>query len=356
VPPVAIAALAVIAALATLGVVGALGHPVLVWDGWSIYLRKALSLFDAGRLDGAFFEDPRLAFMQADYPLLLPLMEAIEMKFGAAGDGTGLLVIPWLLFVAYAWTVVFVAVRVIRSAWPLAVGVALIVAPGGYQQALSGYADVPMAALLGAGVLFVGCWARTGHRGFLAAGAVLLAGAGSTKNEGLLGALVVLLGAFAVARPPLRRRDALLALVAVAVALLPWRLWLGRHGIRGDVAFGNGLSPSYLAHHTGRAWLAVRRLGHDAFGPDWPLIMPAALVTAAVAVLSRQGRRLALFHLGVGAGFFVALVWVYWISQNEIGWYLTSAPRTVTGLVLIGSSAIVQLAGGRPETRSCPGH
>jgi hypothetical protein len=357
----AVVALVVLTCVAVLGAVGALGHPIDHWDAWSIYQRKALSMFHAGGLDARFFEAPSLAFMHADYPLLIPLLEAVEMKFGAAQDGTGLAVLPWMLFIAYVWTVVFISVRVVHSPWPLIAGLVLLVVPGGYRQALTAQADIPMAVFLGAGVLFVGSWLRTGSLAFLIGGALLLAGATATKNEGLLGAVVVLAAAALAARTPLRRRWPLLALGLVIATALPWRLWLAHHGIHGDVPFAEGVAPRYLADHASRAGLAVHRLFREAFGANWPLILPAALALTLTAVLSRRTRPLALFHLGAGIGFFGALVWVYWISHNEIAWYLgTSAPRTVTALALIGISAVVHLAEppGRtaPHARACVGH
>jgi hypothetical protein len=62
-------------------------------------------------------------------------------------------------------------------------------------------------------------------------------------------------------------------------------------------------------------------------------------------------RPLALFHLWAGLGFFAALIWTYTVSHNEIAWYLgTSGSRTVTGLLVIATSAIVHLAGRDDRT------
>jgi len=349
VPRAAAVALIVLLALAILGAAGALGHPVDGWDAWSIYERKALALLHADGLDPRFFANPSLAFMHADYPLLLPLLEAVEMKFGAAADGTGLVVLTWLVFVAYGWTVVFVAAREVHSAWPLVAGIALMVVPGGYGQALTGYADIPMAALLGAGVMFAASWLRSGRKAYLVTAAVLLAGTAAAKNEGLLGAIVVLLAATAFARTPLRRSHALIAAALVLATVLPWRLWLARHGIHGDVAFSDGIDPGYVVDRLERAGLAVSGLARDGFGSDWPLILPVALLLTAIGAFARGTRTLALFHLAAGLGFFAVLVWVYTVSRNDINWYLgTSAPRTVTAVILIEMSAIVHLAGGEP--------
>jgi hypothetical protein len=278
------------------------------------------------------------------------------MKFGGAVNGTGAPLLGWSLLIGYAWTVVFVALRVLGKPWAIVVGFAIVLVPGGYQQAFTGYADVPMAAFIGAGTLFIGCWLRTGSVSFLSAGALLLAGAAATKNEGLLGAVVVLVAAVVVsgANLPTRRRHALIALALVGVSVLPWRIWVARHGIHGDVPFLDGLSPSYLADRTGRASLAAGRLARTAVGKDWPVIVPAAIILAGAGVASRQLRPLAAFHAIAGLAFFAVLVWIYWISTSNIHWYLsTSGSRTTTALVFIGASAVVHLS-AKPSPDSSP--
>jgi hypothetical protein len=128
---------------------------------------------------------------------------------------------------------------------------------------------------------------------------------------------------------------------------LPWRIWVARHGIHGDVPFLDGLSPSYLADRVERASLAAGRLAGNAVGEDWPVIVPAAIVLAGVGVATRQLRPLAAFHAIAGLAFFAVLVWIYWISTSDIHWYLsTSGSRTVTTLVFIGASAVVHLSAG----------
>jgi hypothetical protein len=147
------------------------------------------------------------------------------------------------------------------------------------------------------------------------------------------------------ARAPLRRRDPLIALVVVVISVIPWRLWLARHGIHGDVAFADGLSPHYLAERADRAAMALRELARVAVGADWLLILPAAMLVTAMAWVTGPLRPLAWFHLTAALGFFAALVWVYTVSRNDIDWYLgTSASRTITALVFMGMSAIVHMS------------
>jgi len=342
-PRLAITVLALLVAFGALGLLVALVHPYTVWDSWSIYGRKAIALANAGRLDVGFFSNPNYSFMHPDYPLLLPVLEAIEMKFGASRDGVGVVALPWLLFVAYAWTVVFVGVRVLHSRWAPVVVMALVLVPGGYTQALNGYADVPMAVFLGAGVLVAACWLRGGADGLLAAAALLLAAAASTKNEGLLAAGIVL--ALLIALGPGRRRQAALAALFVAVSVAIWRAWVVRHGIHGDVPFSRGLHPGYLADHGSRGRSAVTTLGSDAFSSQWTLILPAGIVAVCAGLSARTTRTVALFHALVGVGYFAALVWIYWISGNSLEWYLSSSGgRTVTPLAFVAISAVAHLS------------
>jgi hypothetical protein len=341
--PLAVA-LVLLAAFALLGAFVAASHPLQVWDAWSIYGRKAVSLHDSGGLDGTFFSDPANAIMHPDYPLLLPLLESVRMKFGAATNGAGTALLTWSLLVAYGWTLVCLLLPLTR--WAVVPVIAFVLVPGVYQQALSGYADLPMAVFIGAGLVFTAAWLRTGSRKMLAAAALLLAAAACTKNEGVLAAAVVLFAAALVsgAVEGRRSREPLLALACVAVAVLPWHIWTARHGLHGDVPFSDGLSPSYLADRTARAGAATSSLVRQAFGPNWPLVLPTGIALALAAVAVRRLRALAVLHLLAGIGFFAVLVWIYWVSHNPIGWYLaTSANRTVTVLAFIAMSAVVNL-------------
>ena len=78
--------------------------------------------------------------------------------------------------------------------------------------------------------LLLALWLRDSGRWRLAVAAVLLAGAVNTKREGIVFAASVLVAAFAVARPRRWPRLAVAA-VAVALAILPWRIWIERHDI-----------------------------------------------------------------------------------------------------------------------------
>jgi hypothetical protein len=355
---VGVVAWVVLAAIAALGVGGAivaLGEPLAQWDAWSIWGRKAVELSGAGRLDPAFFSHPAYVAMHPDYPLLVPVLEAVRMKAGASADGTGAAIVSWSLFVAYAWTVVFVAVRVLGSLRAALAGVVLLLVPGGYWQALSGYADLPVGIFLGSGTLLLGCWLRTGAPVFAGCGGLLLAAAACTKNEGLFAAILVLGAALLVAHAylPAPRRHVVAALALTLAAVLPWRLWLARHGLHGDLPLVQGLDPSYLAGRAGRAPLAVRVLWRDLTGPDWPLIVPVALVLIALGWRGKETQPLAQFHLLALSAFFAALVWIYWISASDIHWHLgTSAARTVTGLAFLAVSAVVHLSGGSGRARA----
>ena len=352
----AVATGAAAAVIAVVGLAVAIGHPFRAWDAWSIWGRKALALANSGELDPQFYANRALAFMHPSYPIGVPVIEALEVRLGGLTDGIGAITPLWLMVPAYVGAAAFVASRVtgMRSWAPVLI--ALLVVPGCYREALNGYADVPVAVMVGSATLFAAAWISTNHAGLLIAAAIMLAGAVNAKNEGLLGAVVVL-GAVAIARPRGTGSPVWILLAAasgfVALAYLPWRLWCLHHGVPGELPLARGLDPTYVIGRRHRAWVGGTALEAQVISSSsWRGIVPAGLVIAAAGCFVSELRRVALFHVGVLAAFFAGLVWVYCISPEDLRFLVGgSANRIVATLVFVSTSAVVMLGGAARRSR-----
>jgi hypothetical protein len=323
--------------------------PMAEWDSWTIWTRKGVALFTIGNLDPNFWASPAYTFMHQDYPLLLPMLE--NLHFNAIGrvDTQSVHVQFWFLMFAFPWALGYLAARSGRALiWaPVAMGAALT--PAFITVMIGGLADVPSAVFVCAGVLALGLWVDTRDRFNLAVATILLAGAASTKNEGLLAAAVALVIAGVVSIPERPRRalkDWAVAVVVFGLAIAPWQLWAASQGVPKDVNAGDGLNPIYLFEHFDRFMPSVRALEAQIVDQTrWSYVVPIAIVIAAVAIFVRRATRAGAFYLLCGLAVFFSLVWAYWASPHPLDAYLAqSAFRVVDGLVAVSMAALVHLA------------
>jgi 4-amino-4-deoxy-L-arabinose transferase-like glycosyltransferase len=210
-----------------------------------------------------------------------------------------------------------------------------------------------MAFFLGLAVLALAIWIESRRRPDLLVAMLLFAGAANTKNEGLVGTVVVLAAGILVLAAHRSRRRSLELLIAAIVmsllAILPWHVWLLDHNLKGDVPFPGGLSPSYLADHLSRVKPGVLALYDQLIN----IHTVAVAIPIALAVIVMRLRRpsrsvLVWFYLVGGLLYFAALVWAYWVNPIQIRFLLaTSADRVYVGLAFIhltGTSAAVPAA------------
>lgn len=332
------------------GFVSAMVTPLTGFDGWSIWTRKAQMLTESSGLPTEFLESASYVFTHPDYPLLYPVWQSIHFRAAGEVDTQLLHGHLWLLLVACIWALAYLAAPRVRAVVWAPVLLAVAVAPGVWRQLLTGFADVPLGIFLVVGALLVGLWLAEGGREKLALGALMLAAAASTKNEGLTTAVAVIASA-ALTLPAGRRRAELRDLAVAAggfvLVLLPWRVWIAVHDIGSDLPVADGLKPGFLADRTERVGPAVRALNANLSDQaNWLYLVPVAVVVALACVAARAGARVALFYLVTAATVWALLVWAYWISPYDIDYHLrTSADRVVTGLVFVMVAAVLQLAG-----------
>jgi hypothetical protein len=329
-------------------------RPLLEWDSWSIWSRKAEMLFHTGTLPTAFFASPAYVFMHADYPILIPLFESVNYRAMAT---TNTQAIHWqffLLSVTFVVAVLYLGLRRGTLLEWLPLGIAAAIAPAVSNQLVTAYADIPAALFLALGAVLLGEWLRTGDHRSLAVSVLMLAGSANTKNEGLMAAAVALVVATAVMLLS-RQRAGLKALgigvAAFVLAILPWRVWTAAHGIHSDIPVLKGLSPWYLVDRADRFGPTVRSLYAQLIDQtSWSYVIPFGIVLTLVCLLVGRLRRLAAFYLATGLLTFAALVWVYWISPSPLDYFSEhTSYRVVAVLAAIAFAALLELVPSAPR-------
>lgn len=352
----------VLGVMVLVGYMSAVKLPVAGWDGWSIWLRKGLMLFDSDSLPTSFFTSANYEYMHADYPILLPLWESAFFRFAGTADAQALHGQFWIMFVAGLWAGAFLAHRIAGAVngskewaaaiWAPILGVMLVTSTTRVQL-MSMYADIPLGIFAFVAVMALALWLTADHSGYLWTGSLLLGAVANLKNEGLTTA-VAILGALILMRliaPGGRSRleaakPALIGAAIVTVTMLPWRIWIKLQDISGDLPIGRGLSPGYLWERRGRldpTWEAVLKELNDPGA--WNVIPAIALGLILVCLIVGVRRSLAGFYLLALAGTLAVLVWAYVISPNELDWHLrTSVDRTVVGFSMICAAVVLNLS------------
>jgi hypothetical protein len=340
---------ALFGAFAVVGMLSAIDMPLIEWDAWSIWARKAEMLTAHDSLANSFWTGSSYSWIHLDYPLQYPVWEALHFRAAGAFDTQALLRHVWLLLVAFVWAVAYLLRGQVRPVVWAPLLLLAAAAPGVWEQLLTGYADVPMAIFACLGAISLALWLSQGDGRLLALAAIMLAAAANVKNEGMLAAAALLLVAGSIAfalRLPLRQFG--LAAGAVVVSILPWRIWTAAHDIEGDLPVSKGITdPGYLLDRTDRVWPAIEAISRELADQDrWLHLLPLAALVVAASLVSGVGRRIAAFYLASFALVWAGLVWSYWISPNPIDWHLTtSVNRVISVLMLICLAAVVHLSG-----------
>jgi hypothetical protein len=360
----AVATLAAFGVVAIVGLFSVGNWPVDLYDAWNLWTRKAQLLFVRPHIPLEVFKSAAYysggnapGNVHPDYPLLLPMLEAIHLRGLGRLDVRQVHEVFWLLLIAFVWAGGFLASRISRAAvWSvLLCGAALFAS----APLLWAYADVPTALFLGTGVLSLGLWLEFGARSDLAVASLLLGGAAGIKNEGLLGAVAALaVGLFVVLSRRQRERVRELVVAALAFAaigVIPWRLWLSAHGLKGDLPLGKGIDPGFLVDRFDRVWPSMGALHDQLINHESVAIFAAIGIALAIVRLRGPARSpVAAFYLATGVLYYFALVWAYWISPLPLRFHLqTSVSRVYLGLGFIALAAILQM-GTAVQTRLIP--
>jgi hypothetical protein len=330
--------LLVLSAPLVLLAVRAVREPVDHYDAFANWTLKAKLLF-AGRR----FFDPSIAPpVHREYPLGLPALEAYVFH----GMGTADARVVHLLFVVFLAGLAVVAWHVLRphvAAWPLTAGLSLVLwMPAARDQALSGYADVPLACLFVSAVLLL--WNEE-----LVLSCVFAAAALATKRDALAFCAVLYVVAFAslaLRRDWTRVRALAVGVVCVVLSAVPWRVFDAVQGLH-----DNDVSPSLS--RAGELGFVFGRLAHLVVGQVYVWVLLLAAGAAILMLVRGRDRPLALGALAVGAGLLAALAFVYVSGTTGVHYLVRStARRTLMTPVLLAAALLPLLVtralGARP--------
>ena len=295
---------------------------------------KAKALYLLGGADPALFASRGAAQLHLDYPLLVPSLNAVASR--AMGSFDPRLIHLQFLLVAVAGFAALASLLRHRVPdwllWPFLV--ALAAAPALTGQLLTGYADIPLALFVAAGLVAAALWVDDADPRKLALATLFFAAAALTKNEGLIFAGAAYLGLLLATR---RWRAIAVSALAVELALLPWQIWLRVHHVHSDTLLG---LHALEIHHPGIGPLALRALVEQVFSMDaWPLLLPLFLLGIVVAA----GSRLAVFSYTWLILSLLGLSWIYLVSKVEWSNYFAFSGSRVVDSVVVGAAALTPL-------------
>ena len=309
-------------------------QPLWAYDAWTFWTPKAHALSALG-LDARWFTQSNLT--SPDYPILLPAIEAAGFHF--TGYEQSLLDLQSLLFFAAFLRAVYELAHEHGDAAALwAVLAMLAVAPSVADQLAAAEADIPVAVLFATAGLCGARWLLTREWRALALASVLAAGAAATKVEGSAFVIALFLVLAVLAGRERRSAGAAAAVAgtaAVAVGILPWRIWLSIHDVHNQASSARVTGVSFLAGHVARVPESTAYMLGKMLDPRaWLLLVPLFVAVAVVSARRESGRRLSSFACATAVLCFASLVFAYWSTRLGLHYQLTtSARRVVTGVV-----------------------
>ncbi|TMK26810.1 MAG: hypothetical protein E6G62_01565 [Actinobacteria bacterium] len=327
-------------------------QPNTAWDAWGFWTTKAKAIYFFGGIDPTIFKQT-----WPSYPLLVPVLDAMNFRFMGSADTTALGVQWWLLAAGFVWAVAGLLRRIAppRLTWIFLALFATL--PQLDDRLLARTADWPLDLFFGVAACALLTWVLTGEQWLLVVFGSTLAAMLVTKREGqLLAVCLVVAGVVALG---IRKRRAVLALVGVAaLAYVPaaiWRAWWTSRHWPADTPPGGVVHATFAS--IGDAPQAFHLVAQLLFDYHlWLGVTPLALAAGIIGVV-RPDRRAATFFLVVFALAFVGWAWENWAFVTE-GFPITRDPslnptnRTVASLVVLSLVTAPVLVGQLLALRS----
>jgi hypothetical protein len=299
------------------------------YDAWAIWNHRARCAFRwSGGHPGAF---EGCTGAHLEYPLLLPL--SVARLWAHAGETTAApIALAFTFTLAGAAAVALTAGRIAGALPGAAAGLLVLGTPTYPYWGAVQMADVPLAALLAAGLgslLLASREAGRARNAYLALGGLLLGLAAWTKNEGLAAAAIAFAVrlAFAWRSGGARAAGREAAWLGMGVSL-PAAAWLVFHvGISPAVApelssQSGGEALAKLAD-AGRWGLVLAQLG-EAF-PGGGVGLPLAVICVALLLGARPRAILRSEAVCTAAAMYLVYVVVFVATPQPLGWHLDTA-------------------------------
>jgi hypothetical protein len=316
--------------------------PLLEYDGWAMWGMKARAIAVLGSADEAVFASEAYDRLHLDYPLLLPALYSLPLQAAEGFSSNTVVLMCFAIGVAGVLAIWGVLRDRVRSWLLLAFLAAIAAMPAVSVQLGTGYADVPLALFVAAGLCAAARWLLDDGGQWLVLATVFLAASVLTKNEGLLFAIAVYLPLALSARG--RRRPIAISAGVTALLYAPWRVFLTVNDLdTPDYTLSSSLNLPWIAGRIDRIPPAANGLLEQAL--DWEqfgFVLMLGLAAAALALV------LGVWPLGIlGSGFavtsFAGLTWIYVLTPNEVASYLRSNANRVVMSLVVGVAALTPL-------------
>jgi len=146
-----------------------------------------------------------------------------------------------------------------------------------------------------------------------------------------------------------------LGVLGIALATVPWRLWLASVDVGNQASLGRA---DDLGSRLGRIPVATVRLVWELVDPTaWLLLVPVAVVLGVLSLVSSRRDTAAWLIGGTLVLSVAALVVAYWTSPFELAFHLDRSARRVVMPAVLVAAALTPLlgaAGGRRAAREEP--
>lgn len=323
------------------------------YDAWAIWAMKAHALASLGVADPVLFASHAYRFSNLDYPLFVPSVEALGIR-AAGGYASNLVVLQCVLFgiagILALWSLLADRVRPLVL-WPALAAIAA--APNVLLDLGTAYADMPLAFMVAAGVVAGARWLLDRRDAWLATATVFLAAATLSKAEGLLFAAAAYVALVVVASGS--RRRVLVSTGAVALVLLPWRVFVSVHHLTPSFyKLSDSFRVVWVAHRIGRAPTALWALLTNSATLREFALLPLVCAAAAVFAWLRGAHRLLLFGLVFTALSYVGLTWIFVISRAPLHDYLSQTQERIIDSVVVTAAALAPLLVDQGERDPTP--
>jgi hypothetical protein len=321
-------------------------------DDARIWSLKGLALTYYDSLRPEIFLNPATSVSHHVYPLLQPVLEA---TLGRAMGQPELRLFHtelWLILIASIWTAAYLIwwrrERPVREQAGVMLLALVALTPAMVSNIWTGHADATGAVLLAAGAVALGLWIDGAADGHLWLAAILLGAAANTKDEDMIGAIVVLLAAGAVLAGRSHRVRLRLWLGAVGVCallILPWRIWTAAHHLSDNVTppLPRAVTPRFLLTHAPE----LRRVGMAILShtvDEWGWAAAVFVTLCVVSFVTRTSRRLTAFYLISFAAIGVAMLWLYGTTPINLSLLIPrSMSRTVNVFMVLAAFASAHL-------------
>lgn len=308
----------------------ALIKPMESYDAIAIYAIKAKIIYVAKMIPPDFFGQLAKIFPHPDYPINIPLAEALTyISIGGMNDQLVKIIFP-LFFLAVLCTLYYGIRRSSTRTYALLFTFILASIPQFSAYATNGYHDMVLSFYTFGSVLFLILWFEDrGSLGFLMLSAIMAGLAGWTKNEGLLYCitdLLVLLAFLAANRRTVTKKElgcALAYLGIICAISAPWAIAKARAHVTNEEIDLARIAPAYVAGQLYKIKVILYEFQKEFFGPKkWLIIWPVAALAIAFNIkkaFKGTGKYIAL-SLCLTIGGYILF---YMISKVEVAYFVS---------------------------------